>query len=66
MKGIMRQRKWEAEETRFYDKDWNDEEIKLLETGLEKYGGAELFLIKQMIKTRTVPECVRFFGKWKK
>lgn len=53
-------------DSRFYDKEWTEEEVKLFEKGLEYHHGAELGLIKGEIKTRSVPEIVRFYGHWKK
>lgn len=57
---------WQRMDSRFYDKEWTEEEVKLFEKGLEYHHGAELGLIKGEIKTRSVPEIVRFYGHWKK
>ena len=56
---------WKTAETRYTDREWNDEEVAAFENGIAQHG-AELRFVKDEIGTRTMAEVVRFYGKWKK
>ncbi|KAF8673463.1 PHD-like zinc-binding domain [Rhizoctonia solani] len=59
-----RPRKWQAKDTRFWDKDWTQDEIEQFENGIKQHG-PEMRAIKDGIKTRSIYEVVRFYGRWK-
>lgn len=59
-----RPRKWQTRDTRFWDKDWSQEEIEQFEKGIKQHG-PEIRAIKEGIRTRSVYEVVRFYGHWK-
>ncbi|KAG8699565.1 putative PHD type zinc finger protein with BAH domain-containing protein [Ceratobasidium sp. 394] len=59
-----RPRKWQARDTRFWDKDWTAEEIEQFERGIKQHG-PEVRAIKEGIRTRSVYEVVRYYGHWK-
>ncbi|KAI8821134.1 PHD-zinc-finger like domain-containing protein, partial [Fimicolochytrium jonesii] len=44
---------------------WTEQEIKAFETGITKFGH-ELHLVQREVKTKTLPEIVTYFYKWKK
>lgn len=56
---------WKKQETRYSDKEWNDEEVAAFEDGIAQFG-AELRAVREEVGTRPMPEVVRFYGKWKK
>lgn len=62
---LTRISKWKKSETRYTDREWNDEEASAFTQAVQEYGG-ELRLVRDDIPTRTMPEIVRYFGKWKK
>ncbi|TDL26726.1 hypothetical protein BD410DRAFT_783841 [Rickenella mellea] len=49
---------------RYMDIEWRDDEISAFEDGIAQFG-AELRSVKWEIPSRTLPEVVRFYGKWK-
>ncbi|KAF8748005.1 PHD-like zinc-binding domain [Rhizoctonia solani] len=49
---------------RFWDKDWTQDEIEQFENGIKQHG-PEMRAIKDGIKTRSIYEVVRFYGRWK-
>ncbi|CAE6467003.1 unnamed protein product [Rhizoctonia solani] len=59
-----RPRKWQAKDTRFWDKDWTQDEVEQFENGIKQHG-PEMRAIKEGIKTRSIYEVVRFYGHWK-
>ncbi|KAJ1306572.1 hypothetical protein OPQ81_007573 [Rhizoctonia solani] len=60
----MRSRKWQTKDSRFWDKDWTQEEVEQFENGIKQHG-PEMRAIKEGIKTRSIYEVVRFYGHWK-
>ncbi|KAF9512676.1 hypothetical protein BS47DRAFT_1393978 [Hydnum rufescens UP504] len=65
MKGVMRPRRWQAQESRYFDREWSEEEARLFEHAIQAYGGAEVRAIQKDVKSRTIPEIVRYYGRWK-
>ncbi|CAE6432843.1 unnamed protein product [Rhizoctonia solani] len=59
-----RPRKWQAKDTRFWDKDWTQDEVEQFENGIKQHG-PEMRAIKEGIRTRSIYEVVRFYGHWK-
>ncbi|CAE6428957.1 unnamed protein product [Rhizoctonia solani] len=59
-----RPRKWQAKDSRFWDKDWTQDEVEQFENGIKQHG-PEMRAIKEGIKTRSIYEVVRFYGHWK-
>lgn len=59
-----RPRKWQTKDTRFWDKDWTQEEVEQFENGIKQHG-PEMRAIKEGIKSRSIYEVVRFYGHWK-
>ncbi|KAH8110725.1 hypothetical protein DFH11DRAFT_1618256 [Phellopilus nigrolimitatus] len=64
MKTPMRSEKWKRQETRYTDREWNDEEVAAFEDGIAQFG-AELRSVRDEVGTRSMPQVVRFYGKWK-
>ncbi|EJC99959.1 uncharacterized protein FOMMEDRAFT_159536 [Fomitiporia mediterranea MF3/22] len=64
MKTPLRLEKWKKQETRYTDREWNDEEVAAFEDGIAQFG-AELRSVREEVGTRSMPEVVRFYGKWK-
>ncbi|KDQ61451.1 hypothetical protein JAAARDRAFT_190222 [Jaapia argillacea MUCL 33604] len=64
MKSPMRFEKWKKVETRYTDREWNDEEIAAFEDGILVHG-AELRAVREEVGTRSIQEVVRFYGHWK-
>ncbi|KAL5536689.1 SNT2 [Sanghuangporus sanghuang] len=64
MKMPLRLEKWKKQETRYTDREWNDEEVAAFEDGIAQFG-AELRAVREEVGTRSMPEVVRFYGKWK-
>ncbi|KZT25327.1 hypothetical protein NEOLEDRAFT_1169507 [Neolentinus lepideus HHB14362 ss-1] len=64
MKSPMRFEKWKKTETRYTDREWNDEEIIAFEDGIATYG-PELRSVREEVGTRSIAEVVRFYGHWK-
>ncbi|CAE6484289.1 unnamed protein product [Rhizoctonia solani] len=62
--GTTRPRKWQAKDTRFWDKDWTQDELEQFENGIKQHG-PEMRAIKEGIKSRSIYEVVRFYGHWK-
>jgi hypothetical protein len=62
---ILFQSQWKKHETRYTDLPWNDAQIAAFEAGIAQYG-AELRSVREEVGTRSMPEVVRFYGKWKK
>ena len=56
---------WKKHETRYTDREWNHDEIAAFEDGISQFG-AELRSVRDEIGTRSMPDVVRFYGKWKK
>ena len=56
---------WKKHETRYTDREWNDEEVAAFVDGIMQFG-AELRSVRDEVGTRSMPEVVRFYGKWKK
>lgn len=58
---------WEAQETRYFDREWSEEEVRLFDQSIKAQGGAELRAVQKDVKTRTVYEVVRhYYTKWKR
>ncbi|CAE6419711.1 unnamed protein product [Rhizoctonia solani] len=53
--GTTRPRKWQAKDTRFWDKDWSQDEVEQFENGIKQHG-PEMRAIKEGIKTRSIYE----------
>ncbi|EPQ56118.1 hypothetical protein GLOTRDRAFT_115511 [Gloeophyllum trabeum ATCC 11539] len=64
MKSPMRFEKWKKTETRYTDREWNDEEMAAFEEGIHTYG-PELRSVRDEVRTRTIAEVVRYYGHWK-
>ncbi|KIL69139.1 hypothetical protein M378DRAFT_98405 [Amanita muscaria Koide BX008] len=64
MKLTMKNEKWKKYETRYIDREWSKDEIAAFEDGISTHG-AELRAVREEIGTRTMPEVVRFYGRWK-
>ncbi|EJD47915.1 hypothetical protein AURDEDRAFT_113199 [Auricularia subglabra TFB-10046 SS5] len=64
LKNPTRVLKWKKTETRWIDREWNDEETRAFNIAAHEYGG-ELRLVREDVPTRSMPEIVRYFGKWK-
>ncbi|KLO07425.1 hypothetical protein SCHPADRAFT_945298 [Schizopora paradoxa] len=64
MRSSMRLEKWKKHDTRYTDREWNHDEIAAFEDGISQFG-AELRSVRDEVGTRTMPEVVRFYGKWK-
>ncbi|TFK48404.1 hypothetical protein OE88DRAFT_1634553 [Heliocybe sulcata] len=64
MKSPVRFEKWKKTETRYTDREWNDEEIIAFEDGIATYG-PELRSVREEVGTRSIAEVVRFYGHWK-
>lgn len=56
---------WKKGETRYIDREWTAEEVAAFEDGILHHG-PELRAVRDEVGTRTVPEVVRFYGRWKK
>ncbi|KAF8315379.1 hypothetical protein DL93DRAFT_2227431 [Clavulina sp. PMI_390] len=65
MKGVTRSRKWSTQETRYFDREWTDEEARAFDNSIKIHGGAEMRAIQKDVKTRSIGEIVRFYGRWK-
>lgn len=57
---------WSDQESRYYDREWTEEEAKTFDQSIRHHGGAEMRLIQKDVKTRSVFEVVRYYGRWKK
>jgi len=59
---------WKKQETRYTDRPWSLDEIRLFEDIIyaQKKHGAELRAVMDMILTRSMPEIVRYYCHWKK
>ncbi|EPT02944.1 hypothetical protein FOMPIDRAFT_101265 [Fomitopsis schrenkii] len=64
MKSSMRHEKWKKSETRYLDREWNNQEIAAFEDAIAVHG-AELRPVREEVGTRSMPEVVRFYGQWK-
>jgi hypothetical protein len=54
------------QEARYFDREWSDDEIRAFEQSIRAHGGAEMRVMQRDVRTRTIPELVRFYGRWKK
>ncbi|KAG8221065.1 hypothetical protein J3R82DRAFT_2579 [Butyriboletus roseoflavus] len=59
-----RTEKWKKGETRYIDREWTAEEVAAFEDGILLHG-PELRAVRDEVGTRTVPEVVKFYGRWK-
>jgi hypothetical protein len=56
---------WKTTETRFADREWDDDEKAAFEDAVLTHG-AELRTVRDEVGTRTIYEVVRYYGHWKK
>jgi hypothetical protein len=56
---------WKTTETRFADREWDDDEMAAFEDAVLAHG-AELRTVRDEVGTRTIYEVVRYYGHWKK
>lgn len=56
---------WKKGETRYIDREWTAEEVTAFEEGIHLHG-PELRAVRDEVGTRTMPEVIRFYGRWKK
>ncbi|OCH85881.1 hypothetical protein OBBRIDRAFT_890870 [Obba rivulosa] len=64
MRSPLRLEKWKKAETRYTDREWNDQEVAAFEDAIMAHG-AELRIVRDEVGTRSMPEVVRFYGHWK-
>ncbi|EIN03844.1 hypothetical protein PUNSTDRAFT_77480 [Punctularia strigosozonata HHB-11173 SS5] len=64
MRNPVRVEKWKKTETRCVDKDFSIKECAAFEEAMKKHG-AELRAVRDEVRTRTMPEIVRYYGVWK-
>ncbi len=57
--------KWKGTETRYADREWDDDEKAAFEDAVLTHG-AELRTVRDEVGTRTIYEVVRYYGHWKK
>jgi hypothetical protein len=60
---LLTAHQWKKE-SRYADKEWDDEEIGAFESAIIDFG-PELRSVCEQVTTRTLPEVVRFFTLWK-
>lgn len=56
---------WKSTETRYADREWDDDEKAAFEDAVLTHG-AELRTVRDEVGTRTIYEVVRYYGHWKK
>ena len=56
---------WKTIETRYADREWDDDEMALFEDAVLTHG-AELRTVRDEVGTRTIYDVVRYYGHWKK
>jgi hypothetical protein len=65
MSNVFRHEKWKSTETRYADREWDDDEKAAFEDAVLTHG-AELRTVRDEVGTRTIYEVVRYYGHWKK
>ncbi|KAF8892173.1 hypothetical protein BD779DRAFT_1670511 [Infundibulicybe gibba] len=64
MKTPTRVEKWKKTETSYTDRPWTRDEEVAFEDGILTHGG-ELRAVREEVGTRSMPEVVRYYGRWK-
>ncbi|KAA1470162.1 hypothetical protein DENSPDRAFT_835896 [Dentipellis sp. KUC8613] len=64
MANPFRLEKWKKVETRYTDREWDDDEKAAFEDAILVHG-AELRPVRDEVGTRTIAEVVRYYGHWK-
>jgi hypothetical protein len=64
MSNVFRHEKWKSTETRYADREWDDDEKAAFEDAVLTHG-AELRTVRDEVGTRTIYEVVRYYGHWK-
>ncbi|THH17442.1 hypothetical protein EW146_g3363 [Bondarzewia mesenterica] len=60
----FRHEKWKKTETRYTDREWDEDEKTAFEDAIAAHG-AELRPVRDEVGTRTISEVVRYYGHWK-
>jgi hypothetical protein len=63
--GVVVLCQWKTTETRYADREWDDDEMAAFEDAVHTHG-AELRTVRDEVGTRTIYEVVRYYGHWKK
>ncbi|KAI0042738.1 hypothetical protein FA95DRAFT_1590696 [Auriscalpium vulgare] len=64
MSNPFRLEKWKKVETRYTDREWDDDEKAAFEDAILVHG-AELRIVRDEVGTRTIADVVRYYGHWK-